>query len=134
LQAMDNYLKLHILDIPSLRPLQTYAVDFRTEIERRLSYEPAKPGYIYLIESTHGYYKIGLSRTPVQRIKTLGVKLPFPIKVQHLILTNHMYKAEKVLHEQYATKRVNGEWFDLTENDIADIKAITRFDVKGVQE
>jgi len=35
-----------------------------------------------------------------------------------------MYNAEKKLHKLFADKRVNGEWFALTDDDVAKIKAI----------
>lgn len=95
----------------------------------------ARPGYIYLIKSVtpKPYYKIGLSKTPVERIDRLDVILPFPIEPLHQFPTNHRHKAEKVLHKLYGDKRVNGEWFALSEQDIADICAIERMDIEGVQ-
>jgi hypothetical protein len=33
-----------------------------------------------------------------------------------------MYAAEWALHRQFESKNIRGEWFALTENDVAEIK------------
>jgi len=81
-------------------------------------------GYIYLIEGEKGRFKIGLTADPKTRISTLGVKLPFDIEVIHLIHTDDMRRAERELHHQYNHRRLNGEWFDLTPDEIAAIQQI----------
>lgn len=91
------------------------------------------PGYIYLIKGQGETYKIGLSATPATRIRTLGVQLPFPIDVLHLIETDNMLAAEKQLKDRYEAKRVNGEWFQLSEADVAEIKATQRIQIPEVQ-
>lgn len=83
-------------------------------------------GSIYLVQALipDGYYKIGKSKNPVDRIEKLGVILPFPLKPIHQFKTDNMQRGEAVLHNRYADKRVNGEWFQLTEQDVKDICAI----------
>jgi hypothetical protein len=81
-------------------------------------------GYIYLLQSTVGYWKIGRSGVPVQRISKLGVVLPFEIDVEALVETGDMYALESDLHRKYKTKRINGEWFALEPDDIAYIKSL----------
>ena len=90
-------------------------------------------GYIYLVQavSPYNHYKIGLSKEPVKRIESMGVKLPFPIEVIHLIQASDRYVAEKSLHNRYAHKRVNGEWFELSEQDVKDICSIQIIDIAG---
>lgn len=97
--------------------------------------KPAQRGYIYLLRAVvpDNYYKIGLSIDPVKRIESMGVLLPFPIKPLHQFPTNHRFRAEKQLHDKYANKRVNGEWFALSEQDVKDICAISHMDIEGVQ-
>jgi hypothetical protein len=83
-------------------------------------------GFIYLVKAitpdTH--YKIGLSKDPVTRIDNMGIKLPFPIEPIHTFKTNDMHVIETYLHQKYANKRLNGEWFELSEQDVADICAV----------
>ena len=83
-------------------------------------------GYVYLVQAVmpQNYYKIGCSTNPVERIETLGVRLPFPITPIHQFKVNDMFGIERRLHDKYADKRANGEWFALTDNDVAEICAI----------
>jgi hypothetical protein len=92
---------------------------------------PKQPGYIYLLKATTPdiYYKIGLSKKPVERIASMGVLLPFPIAPLHHFPTNDMKGAEGILHQRYDDKRADGEWFALSEQDVADICAIEQMEL-----
>lgn len=81
--------------------------------------------YVYLMHDTSNqYYKIGISNNPKYREHTLQSEKPtiellvakkFPIrKIAESI--------EKALHDTYSEKRIRGEWFDLTEEDVEHIK------------
>jgi hypothetical protein len=83
-----------------------------------------KAGYVYLIQSPTGSYKIGRSKNIANRLKTFNVKLPFEIEIEHVISCSDYRAAERELHKRYADKRVNGEWFALTRDDVEQIKAI----------
>jgi hypothetical protein len=83
-----------------------------------------RPGYVYLIKSTSGHYKIGRTKSPKDRMATFGTKLPFEVEYEHLIECNDMYEIESELHARYASRRVNGEWFDLTEDHVKWIKSL----------
>lgn len=80
-------------------------------------------GYVYLIKGGKGY-KIGMSKKPLERITTLGVVLPFPIKTLAIIETDDMVALEKQLHNHYTEHCLNGEWFDLRDDQVEDIKAL----------
>lgn len=82
------------------------------------------PGYVYLIQSPTGHYKIGKSKTPEIRHKEIGLLLPFEIKLVHTIKCEGYSQAEKLLHQRYASKRTNGEWFNLSVDDVSSILAI----------
>jgi hypothetical protein len=84
------------------------------------------PGYVYLVQSPTGAYKIGRAKNPKDRVRTFGVKLPFEIELIHTIEAADYKVAERQLHERFAPKRVNGEWFNLTPEDVASIKSIER--------
>jgi len=96
------------------------------EANKALKKGKDKSGYIYIIqsltESTN--YKIGRAKDAIERIHRLEVKLPFAIDVIHVISCSNRYDAERQMHERYKDRRLNGEWFKLTEEDIRDIKAI----------
>lgn len=81
-------------------------------------------GYIYLLESHQGIYKIGRTRVPNNRRKTFGVLLPFEVEYAALIKTSDMFRLEGDLHRHYAHKRRGGEWFALDADDVAFIKSL----------
>lgn len=70
-------------------------------------------GYVYILEAGP-YHKIGRTKDPDERIKTLSIQLPFPVKVVHIMACDNEMEAEKTFHNWYAHKRSNGEWFKLT--------------------
>ncbi len=93
------------------------------ELFRLLLVEPAAPnqnkaGFIYLIRSVSGHYKIGCTKDPNRRLQMFSVKLPFEIEFIHLIATANMFKLERKLHIEFQNKRMNGEWFALDEIDV----------------
>jgi len=132
IQQCKNVINSTFLELEDweLETLSSLAHDSRMIIE---GYRFGKPkmdkshriqkGYVYLIRAIepHSHYKIGLSKTPVKRIESLDVKLPFPIEVIHLIKTDDMRGLEKSLHSKYAEKRINGEWFALSDDDVREI-------------
>ena len=85
-----------------------------------------KSGYVYLIQSDRGYYKIGMTKNIDDRMATFHVKLPFEPDLIHVIECEDRRAMEKSLHIKFAAKRINGEWFDLTGTDVAFIKSIKK--------
>ena len=70
------------------------------------------PGYVYLIESDHGY-KIGKTINIKSRTRLFEVKLPFPISLINYSWFANYSKAERDLHKKFSEKRCEGEWFNL---------------------
>jgi hypothetical protein len=81
-----------------------------------------RPGYVYLLKSEKGY-KIGYSIRPQDRLKTFHIKLPFHVEYEHLIATDDMVETERKLHRIFAHKHINGEWFDLSPEDVEYVKS-----------
>jgi hypothetical protein len=106
----------------------------KKEIKSRRFNNKLSPGFVYLIKSVDGFYKIGMSEKPIKRISHLGVKLPFPIEVKHLIKTNQRYKAEKIFQNRFEDKRVRGEWFSLNEADIDYITSFTELNFPNLKQ
>ena len=88
--------------------------------------KPGRAGFVYLLKSNTGHWKIGRATDPNNRLKTFGIQLPFEVEFEHLIPTDNMAEAEQMLHDHFASKRLRGEWFDLSPEDVAYIKAIQR--------
>jgi len=82
-------------------------------------------GYVYLVRSQYGV-KIGKSVNVKSRTRLFEVKLPFPISVEHYAWFDDYSYAERDLHKRYHAKRLEGEWFDLSKDDIAQIKTLGR--------
>lgn len=77
------------------------------------------PGYVYFIYSQYGW-KIGKTRNVHIRMKTFDVKLPFDFELRYYITTNQKGVLEVKFHRFFKDKRINGEWFDISEKDIID--------------
>lgn len=94
-------------------------------------YEPPKrdrSGHIYLLRAIHDstLFKIGRAKDPNDRLKTFNVKLPFPIEYDCLVQTDDMYALESNLHAKFASKRLDGEWFRLEQEDVEYIRSLVK--------
>ncbi|MFS0688988.1 GIY-YIG nuclease family protein [Sporosarcina sp. 179-K 8C2 HS] len=87
-------------------------------------YNERELGYVYVIqEEGNGLIKIGKAKDPMKRIPNgLGAKNPYRLKVVHLIPTNFDRQVEGWLHRHFEKKRMNGEWFRLSAEDLSWIK------------
>lgn len=82
--------------------------------------------YVYVMKDINtGFFKIGISNNPKYREKTLLSQSP-NVKLIHKRGFNNRSLAkrmEKSLHNHFKIKRGRGEWFDLDENDINELKS-----------
>jgi Meiotically up-regulated gene 113 len=69
-------------------------------------------------DTLRGFYKIGKSKNPTIREGTLQAEVP-TIELLHVIHDD----IELYLHEKFNSKRLRGEWFDLSEADVNYIKS-----------
>lgn len=83
-----------------------------------------RAGYVYLVKSPLNVYKIGRTIDPDSRRHTFEVKLPFEIEFEAIIAAPDMIALERELHQRFARKRLNGEWFELEPQDIEYIKSL----------
>ena len=80
--------------------------------------EPLKKdtNYVYLLLNTkNGYFKIGRSKNPLKREKTLQAEEP---DIMLLFYIEASIQSEKILQQQFRLKRVRGEWFQLSIDDL----------------
>lgn len=93
---------------------------------RRNAGSQAKPtknkGYVYILGG-NGYHKIGSSQYKRKRARTVGSHLPFETEIILTIPTDHRLNLEQKLQNKYSDKRTKGEWYELTEGDIKEIKS-----------
>lgn len=85
------------------------------------------PCHVYLmVDTTNGFHKIGISNNPKYREHTLQSEKPTIELLQSKQFPNRALAEaiESALHKTYAEKRIRGEWFDLSEQDVADIRLV----------
>jgi hypothetical protein len=76
--------------------------------------------WVYVaINHRNGYHKIGYSKNPALREKTLQSEEP---EIELLFSYRGDGKHEKELHEMFSHKRLRGEWFTLDDCDLTTIK------------
>ena len=83
-------------------------------------------GNIYLVnmEGTD-LYKIGYTKRDItKRLDELKTGNPNVITCVHLFETEHHVKIESWLHNIHSTNRMEGEWFELTNEDVRNFKQI----------
>jgi hypothetical protein len=81
-----------------------------------------KYAYVYLMGMGNGLFKIGWTvnvHTRLTEFKT-GNPLLELVHAEHVL---NAHGCERALHHRFQEKRVSGEWFRLSESDIAAIKA-----------
>lgn len=83
----------------------------------------ADRGTVYVVSDGRGHFKIGKTTNLEKRIQGLSCGLPFDLIVVHRYQTLTMSKEEARWHAFFSEKRVRGEWFLLSEQDIELIKA-----------
>lgn len=74
-----------------------------------------------MIDNHTGHYKIGRSVSPLKREATL---LSQKSSIRLLFYFPSFSKMEIYIHEMFYEKRIRGEWFDLTNEDLILLKKI----------
>lgn len=112
----------HLLE-EQLRENEQERIESELTREKKVVLRPNRPGYVYLVQA-NCYFKIGRSKQPNVRFKQIGIQLPFPFEVLHVIPVDDMHIAEKQLHAKYAHQHLNGEWFELAQDEVAEIMSL----------
>lgn len=79
-----------------------------------------KEQFVYIMyDERTGFYKIGRSVNAEYREKTLQSDKPVIILIEKWVASAVV---EGILHRKYKEKRIRGEWFELSESDLDDIR------------
>lgn len=96
-----------------------FLMDFFNNKESNSELEKSKE-YVYLMVNTQtSLIKIGTSKNPIYREKTLHSQEP---SVYLIVKWKCNKEIEKKLHKKYQHKRKRGEWFKLSMDDLKEIK------------
>ena len=81
-------------------------------------------GFVYFVQDGEGRVKIGKALNMATRMGEY-TKLPTEPKVVHVFESEDYTRAEKIVHDFYKERRLRGEWFMLTDEDMAFVKSGT---------
>lgn len=80
-----------------------------------------KKGHVYLLKHNKEY-KIGKSFDVTKRYKQIKVQMPYEGEEIHVIETDDPSGIEAYWHNRFKDKRLNGEWFKLSVEDVKIFK------------
>lgn len=82
--------------------------------------------FVYLFRLGE-FHKIGCANRPVRRFAAFKT-LPYESEMVHHFPTSNPFGVERALHHHFRRKRTKGEWFRLTADDVAELRAVGRAD------
>lgn len=95
-------------DVLSLIPASEQAVETSTS---------NSDGHVYLLKNAL-HYKIGRTDNLERRFREISVLLPDATELVHSIATDDPVGIEEYWHKRFSDRRVRGEWFKLTRDDV----------------
>jgi hypothetical protein len=125
--------RLAVLEAQAKQEAEQRALEAEQEATRRLEDEATRRGaedlerlrrssyqtFVYLMEDLrNGHFKIGRSKTPGKRERTLQAEVP-QIVLRLSIPADEGH--EKELHNLFADKRLRGEWFTLSPDELLSV-------------
>jgi len=77
---------------------------------------------LYVIgHAGQGWYKIGISENPETRVVAIQTGCPLRVKIHVDVENDQAAELEQALHKHFADRRLEGEWFYLTREQVAYI-------------
>ncbi|MGN7312429.1 GIY-YIG nuclease family protein [Alkalicoccobacillus gibsonii] len=93
-------------------------------IRERYDSQSTDAGYIYFVkDSSSDLIKVGKAIDVEKRIRNnFGTIMPGTITLIHTLQSKNYHRTETLFHQYWSEKRVKGEWFELSSDDIRWIK------------
>jgi hypothetical protein len=80
--------------------------------------------YLYLIGCVEKFYKIGKASNLQERLSQLQTGNPYRLRIFIAYGFPNATIIERCLHQRFADKRSNGEWFELSGKDLGDFSQL----------
>ncbi|MBX2842142.1 MAG: GIY-YIG nuclease family protein [Flammeovirgaceae bacterium] len=81
---------------------------------------------VYILKTTKRLYKIGKTKNLIERIGAYKTHMPSDFKIIRQYQAENMDELEQSLHIVFQHKRIKGEWFQLSKNDLEICDNISR--------
>jgi hypothetical protein len=78
----------------------------------------SRPGGIVYLLRSGPHYKIGKTNDFKSRLGQIKLQLPLKVEVVHQIETDDPDGIERYWHRRFGDKRLNGEWFRLSDDEV----------------
>ena len=95
-----------------------------TGIRNLIDYTYTNHGNAVYIMKSGDAYKIGFTNDVKSRMIDIQLANPNLITLEHVIYTNNHVEVESMLHEIFSAKNIRGEWYMLSDTDVAHIKLL----------
>jgi len=77
---------------------------------------------VYAVKHEHGFFKIGMSATPIKRYKSLQSVCPYMLELYCILNTTaDARELESSIHDELEDSNLHHEWFDTTESEVMDV-------------
>lgn len=106
-------------NLPSRKTLDSYRNDLKEQSNE------AEICHVYLmVDTVNGFHKIGISNKPEYRERTLQSEKPSIELIASKQFPSRVIaeSIEKALHNSFKQRNIRGEWFQLTQDEIEQIK------------
>ena len=106
---------------PSFRIIEESAK--KVKISKKSIAVSENAGFVYVAgNGADNAYKIGCTTDLGKRKASLQTSSPNLLSYDTYFKTNNHQKSEKILHQHFFDKHIRGEWFKLSQSDIANIR------------